>query len=193
MELCDSRLNCEGYNIEQSISIVLDIAKGLKYAHERRVIHGDIKPSNILIKGGKYKISDWGLSKLKRDKSVTPGGFTPNYAAPEQISSEFGKCDERTDIYQLGVVLYELATEKLPFDGEYSDLNNQILNSEPVLPSKFKSDSIHIEHIILKCLKKMKKERYQNVDQLINDLQNYKLEKDTNSRFNKGKIDDETI
>ncbi len=79
-----------------------------------------------MIKNGIYKISDWGLSKLKIDKSVTFLGATPSYAAPEQISMEFGKADERTDIYQLGTVFYEMVTGHLPFEGEISQIYNSI-------------------------------------------------------------------
>ncbi len=89
-------------SLQEAVSIVYDVAKGLQYAHGKKIIHGDVKLSNILRKNGVYKISDWGLSKLKTEDSVTLSGATPSYAAPEQISQEFGRADERTDIYQLG-------------------------------------------------------------------------------------------
>ena len=82
-----------------------------------------------------YKISDWGLSKLKIDASVTLSGATPSYAAPEQISQEFGKADERTDIYQLGNVFYELLTGRLPFEGDISQIYSSILTTKPPSPA----------------------------------------------------------
>jgi hypothetical protein len=173
MELCDGSLQNEKLSVEKAVGLVLDIARGLRYAHERKIIHGDLKLSNILMKHGRVKISDWGLSKVKTEKSVSLSGITPSYSAPEQISHEFGKADERTDIWQLGVVFYELVTGKLPFEGDLSKIYVSILQDQPIPPSEINQDSKSIEHIIMKCLRKRKEERYQSMDELIEDLKKY--------------------
>ncbi len=138
-EFCEERLEKGMKSLQEAVSIVYDVAKGLGYAHSKNIIHGDVKISNILIKNGIYKISDWGLSKLKIDESVTLSGATPSYAAPEQISQEFGKADERTDIYQLGNVFYELLTGRLPFEGDISQIYSSILTTQPLRPEEINS------------------------------------------------------
>ena len=170
MELCDGTLGYGKRSIEEAVSIVYEVAKGLKHAHERNTVHADIKHANILIKDGKLKISDWGLSKVIRNKSLYVSAITPEFAAPEQI---LGAIDDRTDIWQLGVVFYELVTGKLPFEGEYDTVINRVINDEPILPSKVSLDSKSVEQLIMKCLRKKKEERYQSVDELIEELMNY--------------------
>jgi len=188
MELCDKSLEevPKPMSVEEATSIIYDVAKGLKHAHSEGIIHQDLKPSNILFKDGKAaKITDWGLSKLKAgSKSSSITAFSPLYAAPEHFSKKFGKKDERTDIYQLGVIFYELVTGKLPFEGEdIHEIYSSIINEEPTLPSEINPKSKGVEHIILKCMAKRKEERYQSVDELIEDLavylkEEYKKSKD---------------
>ena len=173
MELCDGSLGFGKRDLKEAISIIYEVAKGLKHAHEKKIVHADIKHANILIKDGKIKISDWGLSKVKRGKSLSISALTPEYASPEQI---LGRIDERTDIWQLGVVFYELVTGKLPFEGKDADVINHVINDEPVPPSEINPDSKCVEHIIMKCLNKKKKERYQSMDELLRELENYKPE-----------------
>ncbi len=165
--------------IQEAISIVYDVAKGLQYAHNKNIIHGDVKISNILIKNGVNNISDWGLSKLKTGDSVTISGATPSYAAPEQISIEFGKADERTDIYQLGNVFYELLTGRLPFEGEISQIYNSILKKEPKHPFEINANAKPVDEIIMKCLNKNKQERYSSMEELIAELEKYKPSDET--------------
>jgi len=176
MELCDGSLGFGRRDLKEAISIIYEVAKGLKYAHEKKIVHADIKHANILIKDGKIKISDWGLSKVKRSESISVSALTPKFAAPEQI---LGRIDERTDIWQLGVVFYELVTGKLPFEGEDTDVINHVINDEPVPPSEINPDSKCVEHIIMKCLSKRKEERYQSIDELLGELENYKPEGET--------------
>ncbi|MCX7220460.1 MAG: protein kinase, partial [Burkholderiales bacterium] len=103
------------------------------------IIHRDIKPHNILIDShGVPKISDWGMSRLIGSSATqTVAGFSLAYAAPEQVSPKrFGETDERTDIYQLGVVFYELVTGKLLFPGDdLAEVSNAIISKMPVPPS----------------------------------------------------------
>lgn len=177
MELCDNSLEevPKPMGVEEATSIIYDVAKGLKHAHSEGIIHQDLKPSNILFKDGKAKITDWGLSKLKAgSKSSSITAFSPLYAAPEHFSKKFGKRDERTDIYQLGVIFYELVTGKLPFEGEdIHEISFSIINEKPALPSEINPKSKGVEHIIMKCMAKRKEERYQSVDELIEDLAVY--------------------
>jgi len=173
-ELCDGTLPHGQKSLNDAVNIIYDIALGLGYAHHKNIIHGDVKTSNLMVCGGLYKISDWGLSKLKTGESVTLSGATPQYAAPEQISQEFGKADERTDIYQLGTVFYELVTGKVPFEGEMSEIYGSILNKEPLLPSQINPQSRELEPIIMKCLNKVKDERYSSMEELLKDLEDYR-------------------
>jgi hypothetical protein len=173
-EYCEERLEKGMKPLDEAVSIVYDIAKGLEYAHNKNIIHGDVKISNILIRNGVYKISDWGLSKLKIDESVTLSGATPSYAAPEQISMEFGKADERTDIYQLGNVFYELLTARLPFEGDISKIYSSILTNQPISPAEINSNAEPVNKIIMKCLSKNKDDRYYSMGDLIRELEKYR-------------------
>jgi len=178
-EFCEGHVEKGIKTIQEAISIVYDVAKGLQYAHNKNIIHGDVKISNILIKNGVNKISDWGLSKSKIGDSVTLSGATPSYAAPEQISREFGKADERTDIYQLGNVFYELLTGRLPFEGEISQIYSSILKTEPTHPFKINANAKPVDEIIMKCLNKNKAERYSSMGELIAELEKYKPSDET--------------
>ncbi len=174
MEYCDGSL--ENLNVplnwEQAGRIAFDIAEGLKYAHSKGIVHRDLKPSNILLKGRTPKISDWGLAKLMTETSTTSSTFTPYYAAPEQISrSRFGPTDERTDVWQLGVLLYWLTTGRLPFEGEdFIEVAGKITMEEPARPSEINPNSKPLEPVIMRCLAKRKEERYQSVAELQRDL-----------------------
>lgn len=175
MELCEKSLNeiAKPIDIYRAGKIILDVSEGIKLAHARAIFHRDLKPQNILLKGQIPKVSDWGMSKVmpeRRDSATHV--VSPLYAAPEQISSrKFGQPDHRTDIYQLGVVFYELVTGKTPFSGDnVVDLMAQITNEEPVSPSSIVPATIEIESIILKCCRKVTDERYQSIGDLQNDL-----------------------
>ncbi|MDD1694304.1 MAG: protein kinase, partial [Methanoregula sp.] len=126
----------------KAVHLISGIADGLRYAHEHGFIHRDIKPHNILLTPDFVpKITDWGMSKvLAADvKKSSVAGFSLSYAAPEQVSpSEFGRTDERTDLYQLGVVFYELVTGSIPFGGEsIVEVGNAILREQPIPPSEY--------------------------------------------------------
>jgi hypothetical protein len=159
--------------------MIRGIAEGIRYAHARRCIHRDIKPQNILLTGEMIpKITDWGISKVLEEehtKKTTVAGFSLSYAAPEQIAPEkFGSTDERTDIYQIGAVFYELVTGLIPFDDvSMMEMVNEIFYDDPVLPSYFNPDAAGVEKIILKCLAKDPKQRYQSADELLDALGEY--------------------
>jgi hypothetical protein len=178
-EFCDAKVQKGMKSLQEAISIVYDVASGLQYAHGKNIIHGDVKLSNILIKNGVFKISDWGLSKLKTEDSVTLSGATPSYAAPEQISQEFGRADERTDIYQLGNVFYELLTGRLPFEGDLSQVYSSILKNKPVHPVEINPNAMPVDEVIMKCLSKGKDKRYSNMGELLEELKKYRSHDDT--------------
>jgi parallel beta-helix repeat protein len=167
----------------KAVHLIRGIADGLKYAHEHGFIHRDIKPHNILLdKDFVPKITDWGMSKVLANevKKSSIAGFSLSYAAPEQVSpSEFGRTDERTDIYQLGVVFYELVSGSVPFGGEsIVEVGNAIMREHPIPPSEFNSDAAVVEKIILKCLEKDPAKRFQSSAELINALDGYFDEED---------------
>ena len=178
-EFCDGKVQKGMKSLKDAVSIVCDVANGLQYAHSKSIIHGDVKLSNILIKNGVFKISDWGLSKMKTEDSVTLSGATPSYAAPEQISQEYGRADERTDIYQLGNVFYELITGRLPFEGDISQVYSAILKNQPTHPIEINPNAKPVDEIIMKCLNKNKNERYSNMGELLAELEKYKSHEDT--------------
>ena len=161
-------------DVDTASEIVLEITEGLSYSHAQGVIHRDLKPMNILLTEDLTpKISDWGLSKIiAESKTTSIYGFSPLYGSPEQISpKKFGKPDERTDIYQLGVIFYELLTGRTPFVGDdLVEVSTAIVTEEPTPPSSISPEAKIADPIVLKCLAKKKEDRYQNVRELQNDL-----------------------
>jgi serine/threonine protein kinase len=162
----------------KAVHIVRSIADALHYAHGLGLIHRDIKPHNILVTDDlSPKISDWGMSKLLAadPKKSSIAGFSLSYAAPEQVSpAEFGRTDARTDIYQLGVLFYELVTGSIPFCGEsIVEVGNAILRVPPVPPSKHIPEAAAVDRIILRCLEKDPQKRYQSAAELLDALAGY--------------------
>ena len=159
----------------QAVGILLSIARGLKYAHEKGIVHRDIKPENILLTDeGVPKITDWGLGKAIGDtRQSSMIGFSPSYAAPEQIAPHrYGRPGPATDIYQLGMLLCELLTGAPVFRGEgMHDLNTAILEGTPVIPRWNGRHGDELEKIILRCLAKKPEDRYASVADLIRDLE----------------------
>jgi len=167
----------------KAVHLITLVVDGLRYAHEHGFIHRDIKPHNILLTAEMVpKITDWGMSKVlaAEVKKSSVAGFSLSYAAPEQVSpSEFGRTDERTDIYQLGVVFYELVTGSIPFGGEsIVEVGNAILRDTPTAPSEYNPDAQAVEKIILKCLEKDPAKRYQSSAELLDALHGYLDEDD---------------
>jgi len=178
MELCDCSLAdiAKPMDVREAAYMIFNVADGLRYAHSlpEPIIHRDLKPQNILLKDCIPKISDWGLSKVLTESTSTVVSFTPLYAAPEQISRKFGKPDERTDIWQLGVIFYELVTGELPFKGEdFTELTSAIVLEDPMLPSELNPDAKEVEHVIMTCLQKNMQERYQSMADLQKELSVY--------------------
>ncbi len=171
-ELCDSALSDQEKPLEseEAAWILINICEGLKFAHAHKIIHRDLKPQNILLKNGIPKISDWGLSRIISESTTTTIiSFTPSYAAPEQINNRVK--DERTDIWQLGVILYELVTGRLPFTGDSMvEIGMNIATKDPKRPGEIISGAQAMEDVVMKCLSKDPGKRYQSVLELQQDL-----------------------
>ncbi|MCK5367698.1 MAG: protein kinase, partial [Cyclobacteriaceae bacterium] len=152
--------------------------QGLSKAHEQDIIHRDIKPDNIIITDEEVvKIIDFGLAKLSWQVDLTKTGSTLGttaYMSPQQICAE--SVDGQTDIWSVGISLYEAITGHLPFKGDYEQsIIYSILTEEPALPSSFKKDILkELEQIIKKAIQKDQKRRYQNSLEFIEDLKIFK-------------------
>lgn len=154
--------------------MVRKIALALAFAHERGVIHRDLKPGNILLsQEGEPKIGDWGLS---RNDSVpaetTLHGFSLSYASPEQLDpSRFGRTTNKTDIYQLGIIFYQCVTGVLPFPGEsIADITRERLDGTIKVPSLIVSSAGVFDTIIERCIARDPTNRYDSVMDLVKDL-----------------------
>ena len=161
--------------INESIEIAKKITDGLKAAHSKGIVHRDIKSSNIMITSdGKVKVMDFGLAKVTGSGLMTKVGTTMGtaaYMSPEQATGE--KVDNRTDIWSLGVILYELLTGELPFKAEYEAAwNYVILNKDPLKPSELdRKIPANLDSLVLKMLEKDREKRYSNADDLLNDFE----------------------
>jgi serine/threonine protein kinase/tetratricopeptide (TPR) repeat protein len=159
---------------KEVVDIAIQIGQGLEKAHEKGIIHRDIKPANIFITNdGVVKILDFGLAKLSGQAQLTKDSSTLGtvaYMSPEQLSGK--EVDQRTDIWSLGVVLYEMLTEKLPFKGDYEQaVTYSILNEQPESVTSLRTGvPMELEHIVNKCLQKDPDERYQTVIDLVADF-----------------------
>ncbi|MDY6864881.1 MAG: serine/threonine-protein kinase [Halobacteriota archaeon] len=161
--------------MDKAKQIIVGIAEGLKCAHEKGIIHRDLKPHNVLMtKDMVPKITDWGLSKvLAESRTSSVVGFSPIYAAPEQISpKDFGKTDKRTDIWQVGVIFYELVCGTLPFlDESVVGICKAIASDEPNPPSKLNPKAREFDEVILKCLAKRKEDRFRDIHEFLEWLE----------------------
>ncbi|MCH8874901.1 protein kinase, partial [candidate division KSB1 bacterium] len=166
--------------LEDAIDISLQISKGLSKAHEKDIVHRDLKPANVMLtKDGVVKILDFGLAKLRGQTKLTKLGTTLGtapYMSPEQARGE--EVDNRTDVFSLGVLLYEMLTGQLPFKGDYHEaIIYSILNEdqEPITGLRT-GVPMELERIVNKCLEKEPSSRYQHTDELAVDLQKVKKE-----------------
>ncbi len=161
-----------------SLGTALNIAKqiciGLGEAHRLGIVHRDLKPSNIMIdKGGDVRILDFGLARSIESKGLTASGIiigTPHYMAPEQVQEKV--VDQRSDIYALGIILYEMLTGRVPFEGD-SPVRVALKHTKesPPDPRKINAEiPEEISRVILKCLEKEKEKRYQNTEELFSEL-----------------------
>jgi serine/threonine protein kinase/Tfp pilus assembly protein PilF len=160
--------------LDEAIDITIQIAQSLFKAHEQKIIHRDIKPANIFItKDGVVKVLDFGLAKLSGQTMLTKTGTTIGtvaYMSPEQAQGE--EVDNRSDIWSLGVVLYEMIIGKAPFRGEYEQaILYSILHEEPEPPTGLRTGiPMELERVIDKAVSKIPAKRYQHIDEMIVDL-----------------------
>lgn len=170
----------KGGNYFEVMALLLaEVAEGLDYAHEKGIVHRDIKPSNLLLsKDGRLHISDFGLARILAEPGVTQSGDfvgTPFYMAPEQISSEIGDIDGRTDIYALGATLYELLTLRPPLPGtNRHEVLAKISREDPTPPKRLNSRIPRdLETICLQALAKDPAQRYQTAAEMAADLRRF--------------------
>jgi serine/threonine-protein kinase len=169
------KIDASPLKVDEAIGIAIQAAEGLKLAHEKGIVHRDIKPANIMVTtNGTVKIMDFGLAKLGGKTKLTQMGTTLGtfaYMSPEQSRGE--EVDRRSDIWSLGVVLYEMLTGQLPFKGDYEQaVVYSILNEEPEPITGMRSSlPLELERIINKMLSKKINERYASEEDLLVDLQ----------------------
>ena len=161
-------------SLTKAIDYTIQIAQGLKAAHDKNIVHRDVKSANMMLtQKGSVKIMDFGLAKLSNKSLLTQQGTTLgtiSYMSPEQASGK--SVDHRSDIWSLGVILYEMLSGKLPFSGDYEQaVIYNILNTEPEPLTAIRSGlPLAIDGIIAKCLAKDPQMRYQHVDEIPADL-----------------------
>ncbi len=159
---------------KEAVDYASQICSGLEHAHKKGIVHKDIKPENIIItKEGILKITDFGIAKALNQGTITTGGLTMgsvHYFSPEQARGGF--TDAKTDLYSLGILLYEMIAGKLPFEGDSAiSVAMQHLEKDPVRPSIYNpSIPRSLENVILKAMTKEQSDRYQSATQMLIDL-----------------------
>lgn len=159
---------------KEAVDYASQICSGLEHAHKKGIVHKDIKPENVIItKEGILKITDFGIAKAINQGTIATGGLTMgsvHYFSPEQARGGF--TDAKTDLYSLGILIYQMVTGRLPFEGDSAiSIAMQHIETEPVRPSVFNpSIPKSLETVILKAMKKEQSERYQTATQMLIDL-----------------------
>ena len=177
----DKKIEAGPLKLKDALDIAIQTAQGLQAAHERGIVHRDIKPANLMVAGSGSKqlvtIMDFGLAQLADRSKLTKSGTTlgtPIYMSPEQAQGE--ESDQRTDIWSLGVVLYEMVVGRAAFRGDYEQaIVYSILNEQPDPMTALRTGvPMELELLVNKCLAKEADERYQHTDELLLDLQGLK-------------------
>ncbi len=160
--------------IERAIEIAIQICEALEHAHAHKVIHRDIKPHNIMLTaGGSVKVADFGIARASTSATLTHSGTimgSVHYFSPEQARGGFS--GERSDLYSLGVVLYEMLAGKVPFEGDSAvTIALKHVQETPVPPRKLNPEiPVALERVVLKALEKEQSLRYQSATEMLQDL-----------------------
>jgi len=165
-------------SVSKAIDLVAKICDALAYMHEQQIVHRDLKPANIMVcNDGSLRIMDFGIAKAAGMRRVTFTGFspsmgTPDYMAPEQVKGRRG--DQRTDIYSLGAILYEMVTGHTPFEGQNPFLLMQArITGDPEAPTNFNKDiTLQLEEIILHAMEREPRNRYATAREMAEELRN---------------------
>ena len=176
---------------KEALLIIMQVLDALEYSHSKNILHLDIKPSNILLtKGMKPKITDWNLSKLKSSQGMGiefRGGFSIEFAAPEQLEHNIGLIGEWTDIYQVGVTLYYMLSGRLPYSFQETDsieaFKQKVINNPPEPISNLDQNFMQLNKIINKAMEKIPGNRYRSTRDMNRDIRsilNYVTESSVN-------------
>ena len=157
---------------KEAVSIAIQVSMGIEAAHNNHIIHRDIKPQNIIIsKEGKVKVTDFGIAKAATSNTITSNVMgSVHYTSPEQARG--GYSDEKSDIYSLGITLFEMLTGRVPFNGETTvAIAIKHIQEELPSPKNFVPEiPASVEGIVIKCCQKSPDRRYQNMQELVSDL-----------------------
>ena len=167
-------------SVKEAISIAIQVSMGIEAAHNNHIIHRDIKPQNIIIsKEGKVKVTDFGIAKAATSNTITSNVMgSVHYTSPEQARG--GYSDEKSDIYSLGITLFEMLTGRVPFNGETTvAIAIKHIQEELPSPREFVPEiPLSVEQIVLKCCQKSPDRRYQSMGELVDDLKQSLLNPD---------------
>ncbi len=159
-------------SVKEAVSIAIQVSMGIESAHNNHIIHRDIKPQNIIIsKEGKVKVTDFGIAKAATSNTITSNVMgSVHYTSPEQARG--GYSDEKSDIYSLGVTMFEMLTGRVPFNGETTvAIAIKHIQEEMPSPREYVSEiPVSVEQIVFKCCQKSPDRRYQSMGELITDL-----------------------
>ncbi len=174
-EPVDATLDRDGrMDLQATVAIAIQVASALEYLHQRRIVHRDVKPGNIMVtKGGIAKLGDFGFVKSSLESVLSTEGEvlgTPDYISPEAARGE-KNLDFRSDLYSLGTTLYHMLAGNPPFGGSVSDVMDQHIKSEPKpITSMVKDLPPKMVEVVERLMRKKPGERYQNFSELLNDL-----------------------
>lgn len=159
-------------SVKETISIAIQIANGIECAHNNQIVHRDIKPQNIMIsREGKVKVTDFGIARAASSNTINGNAMgSVHYISPEQAGGQY--VDEKSDIYSLGITMFEMLTGRVPFDGEstVSIALKHIQNDVPSVKTVILDIPVSIEKIVLKCTQNKEDKRYPKISLLIADL-----------------------
>ena len=179
-------------SVRETVDFSKKIAMGIQAAHRKGIVHRDIKPQNILVsESGEVKVADFGIARATTGDTISQNLMgSVHYLSPEQARGNYS--DEKSDIYSLGITMYEMATGRVPFDSENSVSIALMHIREDITPPRcyFPDIPASLEKIILKCTMKRPSDRYQNIDEVLNDLEMVFIHPDGDYVFDKPVVDE---